>query len=65
MVSDQKIFNHDSLNDLGRGSPEKHSYQVILKSVHWFLTRRFCKFSIQIYRENEVLKVRHILTSNT
>ena len=26
---------------------------VILKSVQWFLTRRFLKFSIQIYRENK------------
>ena len=26
---------------------------MILKSVEWFLTRRFLKFSIEIYRENK------------
>ena len=38
--------HHDSLNNLGRGSAKKNSSQVIFKSVHWFLTRRFLKFSI-------------------
>ena len=27
--------------------------QVIMKSVQWFLTRRFFKFSLKIYRENK------------
>ena len=27
--------------------------QVIMKSVQWFLTRRFFKFSIKLYRENK------------
>ena len=40
-------------NNLGRGSPKEHFCQVILKSVQWFLTRRFLKFSILIYRENK------------
>ena len=38
---------------LDRGSPKEHFCQVILKSVQWFLTRRFLKFSILIYRENK------------
>ena len=46
-------MNHDYLNNLGRGSPWKHFCQVIMKSVQWFLTRRFFKFSIKIYRENK------------
>ena len=40
------LKNHDSLNNLGRGSPKKHFCQIILKSVQRFLTRRFFKFSI-------------------
>ena len=40
------LTNHDSLKKLGRGSPKEHSCQVKLKSVQWFLTRRFSKFSI-------------------
>ena len=40
------LTNHDGWNNLGRGSPKKHFYRVILKSVRWFLTRRFFKFSI-------------------
>ena len=58
MVSDKKIFkvflmNHNSLNKLGRRSRKEHSCQVVLKSVHWCLTRRFLKFSIQIYKDNK------------
>ena len=41
------------MNNLGRGSPKEHFCKIILKSVQWFLTRRFLKFSIQIYRENK------------
>ena len=40
------LFSYLVLNNLCRGSPKKHSCQVILKSVHWFLTRRFLNFSI-------------------
>ena len=47
-----KNTNHDGLNNLGRGSPKKHFCKLILKSVQWFLTRWFLKFSIWIYREN-------------
>ena len=43
------LMNHDSLNNLGRGSPKKHSCQVILKSVHWFLARNVLVFYIDIY----------------
>ena len=60
LVPDKKIFklfyidiwrpcfltNHDNLNNLGRGSTWKDFYQVIMKSVQWFLTRRFLKFSL-------------------
>ena len=46
-------MNHDYLNNLGKGSPWKHFCQVIMKLVQWFLTRRFFKFSIKIYRENK------------
>ena len=47
------LMNHDDLNNLGRGLQKKHSCNVILKSVQWFLIRTSLKFSIQIYRENE------------
>ena len=47
------LTNHDGLNNLGRGSPKEHVCRVILKSGQWFLTRRFLKFSILIYRENK------------
>ena len=48
------LTNHDSLNNLGKGSPRKHICQVILKSIQWFLTRRFFQvFYIDIYRENK------------
>ena len=33
--------DHDYLNNLARGSPRKHFCQVIMKSVQWFLTRKF------------------------
>ena len=45
--------NPNGLKNLGRGSPKEHFCKIILKSVQWFLTRRFLKFSIQIYRENK------------
>ena len=47
------LTNHNYLNNLGTGSPWKHFCQVIMKLVQWFLTRRFFKFSIKIYRENK------------
>ena len=40
------LTNPNSLNNLGRGSPKEHFCKIILKSVQWFLTRRFLKFSI-------------------
>ena len=43
----------NGLNNLSRKSPKEQFCKIILKSVHWFLTRRFLKFSIQIYRENK------------
>ena len=45
--------NPNGLNNLGKGSPKKHFCKIILKLVQWFLTRRFLKFSIWIYRENK------------
>ena len=47
------LTNPNGLNNLGRGSPKEHFCKIILKSVEWFLTRRFLKFSIQIYSENK------------
>ena len=47
------LMNPNGLNNLGTGSPKEHFCHIILKSVQWFLTRRFLKFSIQIYRENK------------
>ena len=47
------LVNHDGLNNLGRGSPMKHFCQVICKWVQWFLTRRFLKFPIYIYRKHK------------
>ena len=47
------LMNHDDLNNLCRRSPKEHFCKIILKSVQWFLTRRFLKFSIYIYRENK------------
>ena len=43
----------NGLNNLSRKSPKEQFCKIILKSVQWFLTRRFLKFSIQIYRENK------------
>ena len=36
-------MNHDGVNNLGRGSPKKHFRQIILKSVHLFLTKKIFK----------------------
>ena len=47
------LTNPNGLNNLARGSPKKHFCKIIWKSVQWFLTRRFLKFSIQIYSENK------------
>ena len=47
------MTNPNGLNNLARGSPKEHFCKIIWKSVQWFLTRRFLKFSIQIYRENK------------
>ena len=35
------LMNPNGLNNLGRGSPKEHFCKMILKSVQWFLTRRF------------------------
>ena len=40
------LTNPNVLNNLGRGSPKEHFCKIILKSVQWFRTRRFLKFSI-------------------
>ena len=40
------LTNPNGLNNLGRESPKEHFCKIILKSVQWFLTRRFFKFSI-------------------
>ena len=40
------LTNPNGSNNLGRGSPKKHFCKIIWKSVQWFLTRRFLKFSI-------------------
>ena len=47
------LTNPNSLNNLGIGSPKEHFCKIILKSVQWFRTRRFLKFSIYLYRENK------------
>ena len=47
------LTNPNGLNILGRGSPKEHFCKIIWKSVQWFLTRRFFKFSIEIYWENK------------
>ena len=47
------LTNPNGLNNPGTGSPRGHFCKIILKSVQWFRTRRFLKFSIQIYRENK------------
>ena len=40
------LTNPNVLNNLGRGSPKEHFCKIILKSVQWYLIRRFLKFSI-------------------
>ena len=47
------LTNPDGLNNLRTGSPKEHFCKIIWKSVQWFLTRRFLKFSIQTYSENK------------
>ena len=47
------LTNPNGFNNLARGSPKKHFCKIIWKLVLWFLTRRFLKFSIQIYSENK------------
>ena len=39
------LTNHDGLNNLDRGLHKKHSCNVTLKSVKWFLKRQL-KFSV-------------------
>ena len=46
-------MNHGGLNNLATGSPKEHFCKIIWISVQWFLTRRFLKFSIKIYKENK------------
>ena len=41
------LTNPNGLNNLGRGSPKEHFCKIILKSVQWFLTRRFFKFLVK------------------
>ena len=36
-------MNHDCLNKLDKGLPKEHFCYVILKSLQWFLTKRFLK----------------------
>ena len=44
------LTNHN-LNNLGRGSPKEHFYQVILKLVQWLLTRKFFQiFNIHLLK---------------
>ena len=40
------LTNPNGLSNLGRRSSKEHFCKIILKSVQWFLTRRFLKFSI-------------------
>ena len=40
------LTNPNGLNNLGRGSPKEYFCKIILKSVQWFLTRRFLKLTI-------------------
>ena len=40
------LTNPNGSKNLGRGSPKEHFCKIIWKSVQWFLTRRFLKFSI-------------------
>ena len=43
------LTNPNGLNNLGRGSPKEHFCKILWKSVQWFRTRRFLKFSVYIY----------------
>ena len=47
------LTNPNVLNKIGTGSPKEHFCKIILKSVQWFRTRRFLKFSIYLYRKNK------------
>ena len=38
------LTNHHGLKYIGRGLPKKLFCQIILKSVQWFMTRRFLIF---------------------
>ena len=40
------LTNPNDSNNLGRGSLKEHFFKIIWKSVQWFLTGRFLKFSI-------------------
>ena len=40
------LTNPNGLNNIATGSPKEHFCKIILKSVCWFRTRRFLKFSI-------------------
>ena len=37
------LMNNEGLNNLGRESTKEHFCHIILKSVQWFLTRKFLK----------------------
>ena len=41
------LTNPNGLNNLGRGSPKEHFCKILLKSVQWFLTRRFFEFLVK------------------
>ena len=41
------LTNPNGLNNLCTGSPKEHFCKIIWKSVQWFRTRRFLKFSIR------------------
>ena len=43
--------NQHGLNNFGRGSPEHHFCEIILKSGRWFRRRRFLKFTLCTYKE--------------
>ena len=40
------LINPNGLNNLSKGASKEHFCKIILKSVQWFLTRRFLKFPI-------------------
>ena len=54
--------DQNNLNSLGRGSPKEHLCQIIFKSGHYFLTRRFFKFSLYkyIYGKQALLPGGHV-----